>query len=670
MAVLQMQKIHICAGKNKRKQILEYLQRNGRVQICPEEASDFFQRMDTGPGCARFEKRAQTVLQALKILDAYAPEKKGLLSSFEGKRQISLQDYSAMEANREAVHQKAETILSLSRLIAEEKANVLRLQVQRDTLAPWLMLDVPMNYQGTKTTRALIGTIPQGLSLEEVCAALAKARPELEAYSIEIISTDPEQTCLFAVAPRSRAEALEDALRQNGFSRASLQISQLPRDYDQALEAQIKASDAQVEEAKAKLSAFGEDRRDLELLYDYYQMRADKYEVLGDLLQSRHAFFLSGFVPTREAQALKDTLAAQFDCVVELAEIPEDEDAPVLLQNNAFSAPTEGVLSSFGLPKKGEMDPTSIMSICYYFLFGLMLSDAAYGLIMTLGCLFLVRRYRNMSPSMKGMLTMFIYCGISTTFWGVMFGSYFGDALTVISQTFFGKTLSIPPLWMAPLDNPMRMQIFCFLFGIIHLFLGLALKGYMLLRDHQIADFFCDVVLWFVLLLGLMFMLLPSELFRSISQMNFDFPPIVTTIATYAAIVGAVGIVVFAKRSTKNFGVRLALGAYELYGATSWLSDVLSYSRLLALGLATGVIATVINQMGAMVGGGVFGAIVFTLVFILGHTLNLAINVLGAYVHTNRLQFVEFFGKFYEGGGSPFKPFHAATKYIQFKEEK
>ena len=132
----------------------------------------------------------------------------------------------------------------------------------------------------------------------------------------------------------------------------------------------------------------------------------------------------------------------------------------------------------------------------------------------------------------------------------------------------------------------------------------------------------------------------------------------------------AVGIVVFSKRDTKNFGVRLALGAYELYGATSWLSDILSYSRLLALGLATGVIASVINQMGSMMGGGVVGAIVFILVFILGHTLNLAINVLGAYVHTNRLQFVEFFGKFYEGGGSAFKPFSTPTKYIKITEDK
>ena len=122
-------------------------------------------------------------------------------------------------------------------------------------------------------------------------------------------------------------------------------------------------------------------------------------------------------------------------------------------------------------------------------------------------------------------------------------------------------------------------------------------------------------------------------------------------------------------RSSKNPALRIALGAYDLYNITGWLSDVLSYSRLLALGLATGVIASVINKMGSMLGGGVGGAIGFAVIFVVGHTLNLAINLLGAYVHTNRLQFVEFFGKFYEGGGRPFEPFKSDTKYVDVREE-
>ena len=178
-----------------------------------------------------------------------------------------------------------------------------------------------------------------------------------------------------------------------------------------------------------------------------------------------------------------------------------------------------------------------------------------------------------------------------------------------------------------------------------------------------------DCGCWFLFLIGLILMLIPSSLFASIAQTQVTFSPFMNTLAKALAIIGALGLLFFAARDKKNIGLRLALGAYELYNITGWLSDVLSYSRLLALGLATGVIASVVNQMGSMFGGGVLGAILFILVFIVGHTLNLGINLLGAYVHTNRLQFVEFFGKFYEGGGKPFEPFKENTKYVEIKED-
>lgn len=164
-------------------------------------------------------------------------------------------------------------------------------------------------------------------------------------------------------------------------------------------------------------------------------------------------------------------------------------------------------------------------------------------------------------------------------------------------------------------------------------------------------------------------MLLPSEIFASISQMNISFPAWLNTTAKVMAAGGAIGILLMSGRDKKNPALRLALGAYDLYNITGWLSDVLSYSRLLALGLATGVIASVINQMGSMLPNNVIGVIAFIVIFIVGHALNLAINLLGAYVHTNRLQFVEFFGKFYEGGGEPFRPFKENTKYADVKEE-
>ena len=162
---------------------------------------------------------------------------------------------------------------------------------------------------------------------------------------------------------------------------------------------------------------------------------------------------------------------------------------------------------------------------------------------------------------------------------------------------------------------------------------------------------------------------LPSELFASIAQVNIVLPPALAMAAKVMAIGGAVGILLMGGRGRKNPGLRLALGAYDLYNITSWLSDLLSYSRLLALSLATGVIASVFNQMGSMMGDGIVGMIFFIIIFIVGHLFNMGINLLGAYVHTNRLQYVEFFGKFYEGGGKPFNPFKAETKYIDLREE-
>ena len=215
----------------------------------------------------------------------------------------------------------------------------------------------------------------------------------------------------------------------------------------------------------------------------------------------------------------------------------------------------------------------------------------------------------------------------------------------------------------------MKLLIYSMLFGLIHLFVGHGIKGYMCLKDGNIKDFICDVVLWYVFLIGLILMLIPSDIFASVAQTKIVFPPVLNTLAKALAIIGAVGLLLMSGRDNKNPALRLALGAYDIYNVTGWLSDVLSYSRLLALGLATGVIASVINEMGSMFGNGILGAIGFIIVFIIGHTMNMGINILGAYVHTNRLQFVEFFGKFYDGSGRPFNPFESNTKYVDVKEE-
>ncbi len=410
-------------------------------------------------------------------------------------------------------------------------------------------------------------------------------------------------------------------------------------------------------------------REELKIIGDYFRMRADKYEILGTLPQSQRTFVVSGYIPVKAVDAVKKAIGEVYDCVIDVDDLKEDEEAPTILANNAFSSSVEGVLESYGLPHKGEFDPTTIMSFFYVFFFGMMLSDAAYGAIIAIACFIVLKKFPRMGEGMHKSLKMFMFCGISTLVWGILFGGYFGNVVDIVSGTFFGKTVTVPALWFVPLNDPMRLLVYSLAFGVVHLFVGLGIKGYMLLKDGKPLDFFCDVVLWYAFLIGLLLMLIPTDIFASIAQAKITFPPFLNMLAKALAIIGVVGLVLMSGRENKNPALRIALGAYDVYNITGWLSDVLSYSRLLALGLATGVIASVVNQMGSMFGKGIVGIIGFLIVFIIGHTLNLAINLLGAYVHTNRLQFVEFFGKFYEGGGKPFEPFKSDTKYVDIKEE-
>jgi V/A-type H+-transporting ATPase subunit I len=675
MAVLQMQRISICGMKKDRKAILEQLQELGAMEVNLDIVDDIgMEHMETAPARANFEKMARQAEQALQILQHFVPEKSSIFSSFEGKKLEDENIYGKGAQMRDYYSSVAARLISLDKQVAELKASNLKLENQIMSLEPWMSLDVPMNCKGTKTTALMKGTMPGSQNLEQIYALLAEKAPDADAVDITILSQDKDFTYMTVLCSRSIAQEVEEVLRQEGFSRPSYLSHRTPANKKVRLEGFIKENTDEIEKCKQMIEELAKHRDNLKLMEDYFRIRADKYEVLGKLPQTKQTFFISGYVPAYVADRVAGHIEERFDAIVGVEDVKEDEEPPVILQNNSFSESMEGVVSSFGLPKKGEVDPTTVMSFFYVFLFGLMLSDAAYGVIVMIACAVLLKKFPKMGKSMHKSLKMFFWCGVSTLFWGVMFGGYFGDIVDVVAKTFFGVQIPegqslIPALWFVPLNDPMKMLVYSMLFGVIHLFTGLAMKGYMCLRDKKYMDFVCDVVFWFMLLTGLILLLLQTDLFGSLIQASIVFPAPVVMISKVITIGGAVGIVLFSGRASKNFGVRIALGAYDLYGVTSWLSDVLSYSRLLALGLATGVIASVVNQMGSTLAGSIPGVILFVVIFIFGHLLNLGINLLGAYVHTCRLQYVEFFGKFYEGGGRAFNPFRANTKYVEIKEE-
>ena len=656
--------------KKDRKAILEDLQSLGVLEIDTSSVQDdALQKMDTLESRQAFEKNANAADQALEILNEYCPEKSSMFAALEGKELVERAEYLNIAGRRDVIMKKTNQMIALKKVIAENKAGIVKLETQKESLIPWLALDVPLNFSGTRRTAMLIGSIGSVMTLEELCRQVAEHAPDLDAVDIQIISADKDQTCVAAACLRENAPALEEALRTMGFSRPSQTISEVPARQLEKLDTAIGTLKKKISQTEDEIRTFADSREELRVFSDYFRIRAQKYEILSQIPQSGRTFFVTGYVPQKKAKMLADTLEGKYQISVELEEVSEEEDAPILLENGKMGGTMEGIVASFGLPGKGEFDPSKIMFFFYIFLFGLMLSDAAYGFIIFLACAIVLKKFPRMAEGMQKSIRMFMYCGLSTMVWGILLGGYFGDAINVISKTFFGHEVGIAPVWFAPLDDPMKLLIYSMLFGVIHLYMGLALKGYMCIRDRRFVDLVCDVVFWFMMLTGLIMLLLPSELFRSISQMNIVFTPALSMVSKVLAIGGAAGILLMSGRANKNPALRIALGAYDLYNVTGWLSDVLSYSRLLALGLATGVIASVINQMGSMLGGGFFGVIAFILIFIIGHVFNLAINVLGAYVHTCRLQYVEFFGKFYEGGGRAFNPFKENTKYVDIKED-
>jgi len=673
MSVMPMQKLSICAHKSNRKAGLETLQQFGAMEIIPDAIDDQeLEKMNTSEARAQFERDAELSDQALEILDRYAPGNKAGLAMLQGNEELTSADVRQVALKQGECIKQASSILSFEKAINECRGNILKDENQKEALIPWMSLDVPMTFSGTEKTAAFIGTVSGVYDDAGFSAALLEKDPGLDAVSTKTLFTENDATNITAICLKKDAEKTEAALRALGFSKPAQPAMGIPKQVSEDCDRDIDKQNSEIENLKKKIAAMAPERENLKIVADYYRTRAEKYRVLGTIPQSKQAFFLEGWVPAVQADRISKLLSDRYHAVVEKEEVREDEVEPTVLHNNKFSQCAEGILASYGLPQHGKVDPTTIMSFFYVFFFGMMLSDAAYGIIMAAATFIILRKFPRMKTGTKKMFQLFFWCGLSTVFWGFMFGGFFGNAIDVIAKTFFGYTGATPilkPLWFDPLTHPMVLLIWCMLFGCIHLFTGLGIKGFEELQHHQIWDFICDVLAWYVFLMGLILLLLPSQLFANIAQMTIVFPVWLSQAAKWMSILGAVFIVVTSGRENRNWAIRIALGAYNLYGVTGWLSDVLSYSRLLALGLATGVIASVVNTMGSMLGGGVGGAIFFIVVFLIGHTMNMAINLLGAYVHTNRLQFVEFFGKFYDAGGKTFEPFTTNTKYIEVKEE-
>lgn len=647
-----MKKVELIALLTDSKKIIEFLQRRGVVEI----SSNDDEELDTTNVTAivgEFEKFRSTVAEALEILNKYSPEKKPVTEMFESRTEVNIDTLDNPDFRLEKTLSIANEIVRSNQEIAEIEKNISQIDVKCDILKQWKNLDIPMNFKGTSMTSAFIGTVP--FSITEDFINLFP-----NGSYMEIISQSKEQTNLFIVCVNDIVDEIRDLLRQNSFNSISEPENNTPSEVIERCRNERLSYENRRLELQKHIKDLSEHRKKLEISADYLQMRKDKYNAFSSLGFTEKTFVLNGYIPEKYVNSLREELEKKFTVYVDFTEPPEDEEVPVLLENSKFSAPVEGITKMYSMPSKSDVDPTPVMSFFYYLFFGMMLSDAGYGLLMLIGTTIILKKFK-LDNTMKKTMTMFRNCGVSTLIWGALFGSWFGDIVQVVGREYFGKEIGSIALWFQPLDDPIKLLLYSFALGILHLFLGVGVSFKMSWDDGRKLDAILDTVPVYLTILGV------APLAASILT---DVPSILKTIGTYLLIAGVVLIVLTSGRSSKSIFGKFFGGLYALYNtATGYLSDILSYSRLLALGLATGSIASVINLIGTMPENMIVKTILLVVVFIVGHTANLAINLLGAYVHTDRLQFVELFGKFYTGGGREFNPFAINTKYITFKEE-
>lgn len=586
------------------------------------------------------EQMANRISATLGTLSPYI-ESKGFLAPLPDVSFVELESKETRE-NALAVCDKVELVI---KELAELKSTQGRVTFLKDSLVPWLVYDAPLNAEALKTCTVQLMTIPAIVSLEEV---ESKLKAENVLGVVNKVSGDKDFHYVSLLAHNDSFVQGEEILRQNGGSR--INFSELAGTATQETEncsSQLTELAKQISEKEKVFESYGKEADLLRQALDGLNVEADCERAGQTMLHSETVGLIGAWIPVDKKPDIEKVLE-KFSCYYEFQEPANIEETPVLLKNGKIVANFEVVTEMYSLPASTGYDPNAAMAPFFWIFFGMMLSDAGYGLLLVIGG-FMGAKLMNGNKLLK----MLGYCGISTMIWGFIYGGFFGDALSQIAATFFNTEFTMPAL-IDPLADPMTILIMSFAFGAVHLFVGMGIKAYILISRGRALDALFDVGFWYCVLIGLPLLLVGGT---------------VGQVGTYLAIAGAIGLVLTQGRDKKNVVMKFLSGVLSLYDITGYFSDVLSYSRIMALGLATGVIATVINTMGSMGGGGIVGFIMFTLVFVFGHLLNLAINALGSYVHTSRLQYVEFFGKFFEGGGKAFSPLRINTQYVNVNKQ-
>ena len=635
MAVSKMKKLTLVAMKNDAGRIMRKLMWLGCVEI--ERTKNDGAGVKSGTLYAserqNAAKDAEVLNEAYSILVRRGGTKRGM---FSAPPTLSKRDFDSEiigSSDYLAVCEKANRVIALDREHTQYETECRTVEGQMASLEPWISYDMKLSDTSTKYTRTVLGTVPS--SFDEVNASEAFEKQETEAV-VEIVKKEKNAWYVSATFLKEKEEKTLRVLASLGFTRLELGDSALT-----PAEELSRLADKLAELKEKKLGALDEidamrnSCDDMAVALDMANTKASTAEAKQGLLCTERTAIISGWIPREYVKDLEKTLSGD-EVYYELEEPSEDDDVPVHLVNGKPAGYFESVVEMYSPPAYGTFDPTRIMMVFFFIIFGMMLADVVYGLMITLGCFFIAKK-ANVSQGVKGMCNMFAVCGISCIIWGVIFGSYLGDLPAQFMKNMFGIDITV---WAAVdiLNEAIVFLVLSLGMGAVHMLAGMAIRFYVLCKNGQVFSAVFDEGSWFVLFLG--------------AGLYF----IVPTAGIIVAGTGVLMLVLTQGREAKNPVAKLFKGIGSLYSLVNYASDLLSYSRIMALGLSSAVVASVFNVLATMGGFTVPGIIMFVIVVLVGHILNLAINLLGTFVHTSRLQYVEFFGKFFEDGGRPFRP--------------
>lgn len=655
MAIVKMQKFTLLFPEDKKEELLGELQRFEKVHFKPLDVTDELNFMtkdapsldDTG-----IVNEMAKVRFALSKLEPHEKKPTGLAAL---KAPTPTIDYKAF-SDYEKSFDYAKICSSVKEL--DEKINECRLETARlkaviDELKPWSKLDVSVGELGqlryTDYTIGLVGAS----SFDQLVTAVDS---EFSETYIEPLGQLKEDIIILVMFPRVISEDVKTRLKMLGFSKINPSFDGIPEKLTADYTAKLEEIQKGEESALASLKALATSCSSLRVLLDLYETRTAKAEATRNFLKIRTTVLCEGWMPEGEEDKFDSAVhkACGDAFYYELSEVEkDDEEVPIKLKNNKLLSPFESIIEMYAMPKYGEIDPTGVVAPFYTIFFGLMVGDIAYGLIMVLASIFALTSL-NLKEGTRRFISFFLIAGFGTIFGGIIYGGFFG-------YTVFTPIRLADGSYKAILDTTtdiVTMLGASVAAGIFHVLFGIAVKGYMLIRDNKPIDALFDSGFWIVTLLGGIGYLLDLS---GMLPAPFGF------YCKWAFILGIIGLACTQGRSAPTLGGKAGSGLYAVYGISSYVGDFVSYTRIAALALSGAYIAYAFNMMIDMLPG-ISRIIVGMFIFAIGQSLNFGLAALGAYVHTCRLMYVEYFGKFYEGGGKPYKPFKLVNNFINVEK--